>query len=454
MTINNRRNHKTSMSNRAFEQLKPKGITKDGQAWLTTALDPFHDDLSVRPVGLPDKNYNPSIVKVHNRQITLKAPADLPENTNWSCHIFTSPIQNNATFTKSLGYSTGRITSSNIDQDITLGTVTAVTYPDGEGWFQPGTDNEFVDGYEAFAISSNTESNSTLDNTLTRLVGGGFEVSNDTASLYAQGHVLCYSTTNPPTNDITAGWNYAPNISKSPVVRFRRQPDTIEKARAIQNSVGWKATEGVYIPFRINLDNNEYQIRRHTPYVFSGSSTWNYADNEQILVSKVYADSFDADQFPQMQDPILPAGIHNSGCFFTGLSPQTTLTLSVRFIEEVAPIDNVDLLSFGSQLNLYDPVALESYQRLMQLIPVAVTYDENSSAEFWGKILGAASKVLPVVGTALGAPMVGKGLGALADMGSRKIAEKAAKQKIELKNKEKQIRDMKNKLVVSSKKKK
>jgi len=127
-----------------------------------------------------------------------------------------------------------------------------------------------------------------------------------------------------------------------------------------------------------------------------------------------------------------------SGAVFSGLNPNSTLQVTVKYvIERIPSTVEPTLLVLTRQPCPYDPMAIELYTRVMAMIPVGVKVSENPDGEFWASILEALALIAPVVGTAL-TPLtgpLGPALGAIAGTAAsaggqavrRKIAAKAEK---------------------------
>jgi hypothetical protein len=90
---------------------------------------------------------------------------------------------------------------------------------------------------------------------------------------------------------------------------------------------------------------------------------------------------------------------HNTvGAYFTGLGPETVLTLDIRFIVEIAPTpNNQTLISLASPSAAFDPIALEMYTKAVAELPPGVMVKFNGSGKWWEIVKNVLSKASPLV---------------------------------------------------------
>lgn len=405
--INTRHTNPGSYTSRSSKQINAPGLTLTGRQWLTRALDPFHDDVSVPKAGLPDYSPYATVLKEHNRSIEISKPTAVAEGESWNCAIFTMPNLNNSNYRKVTYNADGSLTYSGVADSIFNGdTVSVVKWPasSGSDWFQPTVDGQFASGAQFAGISLYDNGTTVPSNTLARLIGGGFEVSNTTATLYKQGNLTCAAAPQLMVHTMTPRLNDS-NLTRSvgtPMKILRLPPTSLEAVRANPNAVSWPAEHGVYVPFRMDHSKNEYALPEETPLFYKT----NVSAGQGLMSSLDVPASTDNDfRFPTLYYKPFLAPIGQQVAMFSGLSSQSTLVLNVRFIEEVAPIADLDLLSFGPELYMADPLAIELYQRALMTLPVAVTFEENYTAEFWSRVVRAVSNIAtPLAGQYGGAP--------------------------------------------------
>lgn len=391
-------------------------LTRTGKDWLVCALDPFHDNQLSNLEGWPDTEIGASVVRCVKKSFSISVDAALiTAGTNWDCHVVLWPFLLEGNFVQvaaRLGnlFQGGALPAAgNI---AVLGGLQAYCVKPG----QP------LDLSQAPGGSTTKIGSTSLDNTYTRgsgrLLGVGFEVHNTTADLYRQGSVAVYrqqalsrdlaSLTGYGT--ITAGGNYTAPFSANEV---RHPPATLAECMLVAGSRQWNAEEGVYqVAGFASNENPAYPIGPNTSIVL-----FNAQDDLEGFTN---TNGF---YYPA---PTTPAGgygnfapvksyrthpIHQSGCIFTGLSYQTTLTLNVNFFYESFPSSSdPTILALAKPSAIYDPCALELYSRVLQELPVGVPVRENGLGDWFLDAASQAAKYIGPILTALPHP-VAKGAG-------------------------------------------
>lgn len=384
-------------------------MTPAGKAWLSWALDPFHDDVATSIEGMPDQSGHATIIRTFNKYLNISSNSE----EKWDCWIFSLPVQDAGRARPATRNIFGQIIHQ--DQSVQVSTFNIWRWPSSKTPFAA-----IQDGDLEYDIITGDDNNAADDVSLTRIIAGGFEVCNDTAELYKDGHVICYST---PSNRSRDYANYEEQGVDGPCFVSRGHPLTETEARAIKNCVSWKASEGVYVPLRMSTADNHFEQPSFIPYYFESSrdATTYYKNLLIDLTSEGGSGLYNA-------QPTKYAAMDNVGAWFSGLNPETVLTANFRIITETAPINNIGLLSYNPTYTPADPLALNMYREALKHLPPGVTYDENGSAEFWSKALGVVSKVAAPIGMLIGQPAVGTAVSGLA-----KAAQVAIEKKIEKK---------------------
>lgn len=395
------------MSALAYKQINAPGLSQNGKIWLTRALDPFHDVVNLPPAGLPDESPYPTIVKEHTRAVPIKAPASVTGSATWSCAIFTMPTLNQTLMQKTKEYSNGNMQIDAAGQDTAVfGTVTAVAWPEASGpdWFNPTVLSDFATGSEFYSIGVNPQVTTSFGHSLSRLVGGGFEVCNTTNPLNVQGKCTIANIPQIESRDMVPQLSDADSTttSTSPIFRYRLPASTVEQVRAMPNSVTWHAEEGCYVPFRMDHCKNPFTIDHNLPVVFSIPAPLTDSGTTSTCLSSDMAD-LASTSLPIVTNKWHHTPISSSVAIFSGLSASSTLDLNVKFLEEIAPVTDLSLLAFGPKMYHADPLALRLYQESICLLPVGVYFSDNASAQFWSKAVDVVSKIAsPLVGAAFG----------------------------------------------------
>lgn len=404
--------------------LGSKQLTSEGLKWLIVATDPFHDE-PVASEGYPDLTTSNVLVQCIQQTSSVARPPTVPGTDPWDCHIFFNPNTPPVGFTvpgTGLGatdprfYLTG-ITSAGLTVPTTLG---SYLY---SGWnaagVPVGTDLNLYPNVQPVASLSLPSS---FASGYWRLIATGCEVVNTTAELYKGGSVTCYKSPSFAQKAVTYGQSFAnpaelTDLASSP-------PGTQAQAALFPSSRTWGATDGVYMVAHLN--NVDVPYVSPLPGIRAGlilsqdinTITSGSGNRLGWLPLGAQASS------PATTGPMnssLPYDV--SGSVFTGLNPNSTLQVTVKYyLERIPAISEPNLLVLTRPPCPYDPVAVELYTRIVTQLPVAVKVSDNPDGEFWASILDALSSVAPIIGTAL-SPMLGPAAPAIAAAAS--VASKA-----------------------------
>jgi hypothetical protein len=254
-----------------------------------------------------------------------------------------------------------------------------------------------------------------------RVVAYGFEVTNTTPTMFEGGSVVYWSSPAGMQSDNGAmAWTDVGN--NSPVTVFQPPPATISEAINLVGSVQCAASEGAYIVGRLESTLNPASISRPVSILFAG--------NAENAVSTDY----DFTNGLNRGTRAVYSNMSWSGAYFTGLSPETSLQVTVHTYYEQMPTMTYSpiLVPLATPACCYDPTAIELYARAMCELPFGVPVGENPAGEFWKRILGILSTALPTVGRALTpvlgpiAGLAGGGLGLMAGEAANRISVTAA----------------------------
>jgi len=410
---------KTRLANDVLTRMEnAKRLTPDGRNWLTQALDPFHDT-DRKLAGYPDPEGSKTLVQCVNKTLQIAAPG----NYVWDCNIFTLP-ELNAVDPTLIGtnhpassgvYNRSTGNESRFSDDFIYGLINVNSVPTGAptvpnltvaGYVVP---NQQVITYPEFLVGS------------TRIIAMGFEVHNTTPDLYKSGAVVVYRQ--PQSTQIASmieavvrsdssvpPISYLNSVNTMEFVSYM-PPNNVSDALTYNGSRQWNAEEGCYIACQLSTEENPLQVRRNAsrkfvegPLLAAAPCFGQWSTPTQIINN--------ATGLPTgivggtTNQTIQPVPWNTSGAYFTGLSPQSTLTLTVRIYFEMSPFDNNLLETMAMPSACFDPVALELYSHVSSMMPAGVKVDENAAGEFWNKVLGVLSSIAPIVGTAL-TPILG-----------------------------------------------
>lgn len=403
-----------------------------------------------------------TVIQVINQQLNIIAPASAG-SSNWDCHICSLPETGNI----GLGLSVNQVpadVSANVFRQTNdvpgkfFNLLNIVAVPAGQDTMPTGnTWNETTTDVRSMNVSSQAVGQS-------RIVGFGFEVHNTTAELYKQGQLTSYRM--PQRLDTTAaqvvrwvgpgggrylvgdvnpgsGSTVAPGgdpivlgCPNTVTLESNMPPATLGQATLFPGSQTWEAKEGAYVVATKCQTDNPLRARQPHRRVFRNvaqSANYGIAYPDTGGTSNTWNDTTPVFNGSFGTTPMcLPVPFNTSGVFLTGLSPQTTLTVYLRVILEVAPTaDNTSLITLAQPPVPWDPLALDLYAAVAQQLPPAVMVSENPEGEWWDKVLAIASKVLPGISAPLngiipGLGTVANGLGSAAQMS---LANRAANRK-------------------------
>lgn len=367
-----------------------KVIKPSSRDWLTGALDPFHD-FQFTPEGLPDQFAGSTVVQFIKRKITINAPTTLVAGDKWDAHIFISPTMVSRAF-QGCTSSPGTLNSDGAYTH-QLGTVSVVKVKSGTPTLPNTIPFPPPAVFQAQVLSPCDNGN---DFSLMRVIGGGFEIHNDTAELYKNGSVVVYAQ--PTQRDIDYG---VANFVGSPQhqgnwYRTRSPPATVSDATSNINSVTWSAAEGCYVPFLLDMEDMDFRQATAIPMVMNKvDSSLDYAFTPAITNSLAATGD---DSNIKASEPMRYAGLETTGAYFTGLSFESILTLDVRFIVEIAPTPaNTTLISLATPSSEYDPEALVLYSRACRELPAGVKVSMNAGGDWWKIVSGAINYAAPIV---------------------------------------------------------
>lgn len=374
--------------------LANRQVTPQGVDWLTLATDPFHDT-EISPVGFPDADCSRSIPQMYQFTGTLSAPTVLP-TTTWDAQLSFCPV--------SFGF--GGV--PNVSAPLTRGTLTPA------GLLTAGSNGfGFQGGYNFYGMAASTNTiNGAAVGTLSgvngisypaaassgqfRLVAAGVEVVNTTADLYRGGSVTCYRSPNVQRQGFYIAVGPNPGLNCSYI---SLPPGTQAEAQLYPASRTWGAEDGCYLVATMDSSVNDYSSAApgaviamspfDTPTLVSGGNTTVFYTNATGGGSGANCHT------------VMP--FDWSGAIFTGLTPQTTLQVTVRYyVERIPTITQPDLLVLTRNPCPYDPVALEIYSRCLSELPVGVRVSENPLGEWFNEIMDTVATWAPRIGAGLG----------------------------------------------------
>lgn len=389
------------------------GVSAEAANWLKIALDPFHDS-DIRPAGYPDISSSATIVQLVKKQITLGAVDGT--TGNWDCNIALLP---------NLAGSVANI------YDIIQGVVQLPSTP-----MTPATPlsglvvNQVGQGLSTFSDLGLTTAINPREyvSGACRVVAMGFEVVNSTAEMFKQGQVSVYrQPTYASVQRNVFGVTEPANQFFTDYTMLQGPPSNLADAQLLFGTRSWEAAEGCYVVSRMNNTSNPLKQATSYPVGYSNGSVYGSVALDSTLT---VAGSLNANIDVDTMEYLAPFDI--SGAYFTGLSAQTTLTITIRWYIERAPGPNeIDLVLLAQPSTCYDSDAIEAYSRALCHLPPGVKQGENDAGDWFARVTGAISKFAPKIGKAIStipglgfAEYVGDGIGALASLNKKKEKKK------------------------------
>jgi hypothetical protein len=455
-----------------FEEVKNQAsigassLTENGKNWLTVALDPFHDT-PVPLAGLPDTDTSDVVLQCHKHSYNLSAPAGT--TGNWAAHIFSMPMlrsqtfkfgetfKGTATYTSSAGsnatpfpvqWNEPTLSTAGLE----IGPLNVWAWASDTPQLAPAAASSQTRNFTAPPTVAVLGTRDDL-RTRGRVVAMGFEVLNTTAEIYRQGLATCYRNPAVVRRGVKLFNNRNPNLSGTGALSLTAPcpstegyclgapPDTVANAMVYPGTSQWHASRGMYSVCRFDHSQNpldcperrafQAQHAEHDPVELTATVNQNTTETTKMFSAEferipqanymaptLFGENVELQQFTPMDI---------SGGMFTGLSPQTTLTINLHVYYEYAPhIGDQGFSSLAYSLTRspsYDPVALYIYQMIASQLPPAVPQDMNPAGEFWEKVLKAVKRILPVLqvgASALGHP----GVAAAAGMATKALQHK------------------------------
>lgn len=399
--------------------VKTGELTDSGRDFLIAALDPFHDSQLKDLQGWPDLETAPSVVRLVKQ--TQSITTNRGPSTNWDCYIDLWPFLNTLNFNNTANHPyTGKINDA-----ILYDTADLLT---NFGGLSIG--GVVADGTMNYGIQGNFIHNITLPDAFAagtqRVVGIGFEVVNTTAPLHKQGQAIVYRQPNSvlsPTayrffsltnnTGLTGNGSFTCGLLNSP-------PTSIADTMLLPGTRQWPAGEGCYVVGCFaGSENPPTMVNYTTPVIGSQDSFTDVAYNQSIPPAVPLDNStnvlFCPPLAPQIGTRQLGASyptiihpMHGCGARFIGLSPETSLSVTLNIYLESFPTPaDRSILVLATPSAQYDPVALEIFSHALTYLPVGVPVRENGLGEWFHKAMSLANEYIAPAADLFGFPLIG-----------------------------------------------
>lgn len=385
-------------------------MDSDAAACLTMTVDPFFDGTIPHLNGLPDSKTGKSMTSIITQELQISTPnAALG---NWSMHIQTNPWTADPIMPPGLNAGNGADNYGGYVQFPTVPRDTLNRWPSVSVW--RGADGNSLGPFNADDPNNFPAIGIGMPDTYTRgvgrLIGMAMEYYDTTAPLYRSGSLRCYEQ---PTNafECKSFISYT-NPSGGPLpptqgggataIYLRRPPATPSEANLLAGTVGWKAEQGYYCVLNaIEAEIPAKTVDDTQPVMFANDFS---SGVRGIVPATVITGS------TQLLPPITPKAVtpltvwnlvpyNMKGVIFTGLNPNHTGLLRVRYIYERFPSpDEADFSLAAQPCAEYCAEYFEIKTRMLREMPVAVPVDENFLGEW---LYNAITSVFPVMKRAI-----------------------------------------------------
>lgn len=349
--------------------------TEEGTVWMLNALDPF-PDTKREIVGFPDAVKTPSVAQYFREEITVTKP-DTVTDGNWDCLIWHPGYENQCELTT--GGHDNNILFESQSQTV-IGTTSMCEIRAG-----PAGDPLYLTTLQGSTLPI-------VDFALPhRMCAMGIECFNTTAELHKQGAVTVFKQPPIAGEQISVLTDAGNQRTGCNTVIYNDAPATPTQALILEGSKQWAAAKGSYCVATLSDSTNPPRSAAAPEFMYiSGQDGETYFPQLTNSASTVY---------PQID--VKRSGYDQFGSMFTGLSPETSITVVVHYIIERFPgWGQTDLVTMAKPSIAFDPEALELYTRIVSRLDAGVPVGDNA-AGFWIGALGSvASSLLPHVVTA------------------------------------------------------
>lgn len=419
-------NSNVTTGNRIMDQICGElGITPQGKAAITAIADPFHDTPLPDYCGFPDNDESPALQQVVQSTYIVTVPSGI--EGNWDCHFANLPWIN--------------ANSS--------GTLTETSYGTGFFNFQSGgSSGTQLSGLMYDAVASGTITYQAGSSTPTNLdhadtapytienwrqVATGFKVINTTSELYKQGAVTVYRSPFPTrsSKSTTCFYNIATsgagavNVGWADAVEAQAPPATIAQAIKLVGSKQWEAKEGCYVVSTTN--STDMAVGNDNTAVIL-----EFAASTRSAIGLTLSGQQPIPTGGWQFTAVYAAGMgltdfNLSGAYFTGLSNQTTLQVSLMRYYERFPSATVDsdqaLVVLAKPSCRFDPTALEAYSAMLRHMPTGVPARMNGLGDWFREAAETVRDIVSPVLSAIPLPMAQMGASILNGVGKNLVSK-------------------------------
>lgn len=386
-------------------------LSETGKDFLVAAVDPMHDTQLKNLEGWPDVETSGSIVRCIKQSVPISTK--FANTNNFDCMVYLWPWLTN------IGFTLHTRTNNFLDAP---GVSSSHLFGGVQVW---QTQTDFTDiGSANQYLAGSVTLDPVYSPGATRVIGLGIEVVNTTSELYKQGQCTVFRLSQSHSTSSTftqqgmgTSWS---NFTMDGAF-MRRPPQSLKEAMLIPGSRTWEAKDGAYVvaPF-VGQDNPPCMVDYVQPIIYASTSGEDVVQTGTPATwantSNLYAPEFFTinTNNPGVLVPFRIYDLHSPGVYFSGLSAQTTLTLTVNIYLESFPTPaEPDVLVLATPSAEYDPVALELFSRALGSLPVGVPAGMNGLGDWFAGAVADMAKVASPIATATLGPMAGAAVNAV-----------------------------------------
>jgi len=415
----------------------PKQLSLEQEHWLENALNPF-SDYAKTAARLPSHDSVSTAVKNVQKIMEVNAPSiNAAGATTWTANVFLLPTD----ATSGLGVAS-RMRAATLDGVTVVGPsdlpFLAGTLENGllmvvKAWDSPLAGADAANPFSPSFVPANAEfqfitlADSWIGEGAARLTSAGYEIVDNTAELYRAGNMVNWRKSSAAV-DIPLNVETLGNVERRDAMRvFTGFPQDLATAFRIPGSTSRRFTEGTYVVGTFNHNKENFELPNGLGCaVLAASRPLNDTRPALFLGGVTGADP----GLGVVPNFFTYTHLDHSGSFCTGLSPETTFTITLKATVEIIPNASSVLIDFASPSIPYNPRVDELYQKLVNELPASVPVADNNAGDFFKKIVNVATPLVsslfptaaPVIGAASG--LATKGIDALSKNRQRRKENK------------------------------
>jgi hypothetical protein len=367
-------------------------VTLAGQAWIDHSLDLFKDSKGRPPcVGYPDASNRIIVVQKYTSTTSISRPSTVPVGSSWDCHIVNKQTNNMLGVNSNLRLGFNSFMSDNPLTGVNYGGVMVFSGPAGGVMGADTVQNaNQLTVPQSFWGGTNSS----------RCIGKAHEVVNTTAVLNQQGSVLVYQKpmTSPEKTLFTFVQQSATDVLVyGPLLSYHDEDGLGTPAQLLNLPKAriWSAKEGVYQTCTYCSPDNPAGIDRPIAMVWDdGKRGANFPMiTAYTVIPPQVGNPVKAVSIAEANNPFI-SPFDESGCYFQGLSSETTLQLTASWLLENSPArTDLSLNTLSHPSPGLDNCALEIYSKMVHSLPAGVPVKDNSAGDWINMIADAAAMV-------------------------------------------------------------